>query len=196
RERNARRVITGGAAAAVVVVVIAVAALLPGGDADQGPAAGTGGSSSTTATTVLDRLAVRATPSPDAIEVHVEDPVLPTIGTARICVRVRIQPEGPAQAPTAAGQACWTPSDGDATTVAPIVATQVDVGCAATVDRSAGVTPPSGSTDTSSTTGPSSTAGVDVAEITAVSSTDDGCETSSPGDDDRTATTSVSIHRP
>lgn len=202
RDRRTQRLVTGGAVAAVVLAVLAVVALSAGRGDDRSPATRADRSTSTTST-VPDRLTATSHTDGRVVDVVVDDPHFPVGSTSQLCVRVRVQPEGPATVATAAQETCWGAADGAADTTAEIPLVSAEVGCGATSSRS---------DDPTTTTAAPATevvrhrfrltlpaelpAGRYVAEITAVSSATDGCETSAPDDHDVTATSKVAFeHR-
>ena len=187
RDRTARRLVTGGAVAAVLGAVLIVGVLGSGRGADQSPAtrADDPGVSKIPRTTVTapDRLTVRPVAVDGAIEARVDDPHFAVTDTSKLCARIRIQPEGPAQTATAQGSTCWSPTDGDAATATPAqLMNGVELGCgglqAVPVDPSTTTVAPS-TTTVSHRFRFDLPAGLPparyVAEVTAVSSTDQAC---------------------
>lgn len=204
RERTRRAAVTGTAAAAVILVALAVSALSAGRDTDRSPATRPDGATTATTTgpttTVAppERLTVHPSTTDGVVDVVVSDTRFPISDSAKICVRIRTQPEGPARTAVSAYESCWTPADGDGPTVAQVPIVSAEVGCAATADQPG--EPPTTTLPPGTTSArhlfrfvlPAGLpAGDHVAELTAVSGTGDGCETSNPADDDVAATASI-----
>ena len=204
RDRMRKGLVTGGAALAVVLLVVAGVLALGGGAAEDGQDTANSDDRPTT-TALSDELTVTATSAADVLDVDVDDPVVDIADATTVCVHVRLQGEGPAEVAEAEGSSCWSPSEGDALTEAPLPLVTAEIGCsAATVER-----PDPDAPTTTTTTVPGAVhhsfrftlpeglePGTHVAEVAAVVGTGDGCPTATPGDDEDVAVTKATVEAP
>jgi hypothetical protein len=139
------------------------------------------------------------------LDVDVDDPAVDIADTTTACVHVRLQGAGPAELAEAEGSACWSPSDGDTITEAPLPLTEAEIGCsAATAERPDPEAPTTTTTTVSGavhhsfrfTLPKGLDPGTHVADVTAVVGTGDGCPTATPGDDEDVAATKATVEVP
>lgn len=195
RDRTRRALATTGVAVVAVLAVSVGVLASRSGTTDADPVA----RSTTTTAPPTDELVVTALVEDGAVSVDVDDGSVPTGDASLACVHVRVMPEGVAQAPVAAGSACWYPADGDAVTTTSMWLTNgTDVSCSATEvhpDDMAPVPATSGPLQHSFrfTLPAGMASGSYVAEAVGVTGVGDGCPTSNPDDTDESAIAEVDV---